>query len=96
MPISKSAKKSLRTSVAKKEKNLVAKNKLKSVLKTADSKNISTVTKTIDKAAKNHLISKNKASRLKSQLAKKFKAGAKKTVSKPTKKSIKKTTKKTK
>ena len=74
MPITKSAKKALRQSRSRREKNLVWKEKLKKAVKSAiETKTPATLSeayKTIDKSAKVGLIKKNKASRLKSKLAK--------------------------
>lgn len=101
MPISKSAKKSLRSSIAKHDKNIVMKAKLKDVIKKATDKNINDVYSTIDKAAKTHLINRNKASRLKSRLIKKIGSTPKadktvKTVAKSAKPKKTKTIKKSK
>jgi small subunit ribosomal protein S20 len=84
MPITKSAKKALRQSVTRKKRNTVRKEVYKKEIKdikallsaknTADAeKKLSTVYKALDKAAKTGAIKKNKASRLKSRIAKKFK-----------------------
>lgn len=72
MPITKSAKKSLRASINKREMNRKQEVELEKTLKKVSATNINEVVSKIDKAAKNHLISKNKAARLKSRLAKKF------------------------
>jgi len=72
MPISKSAKKAFRSSERKRAHNLIWEQKLKKSLKKVDKNNAREVISLIDKTAKNHLISKNKAARLKSRLAKKF------------------------
>ncbi|HLB95533.1 MAG TPA: 30S ribosomal protein S20 [Patescibacteria group bacterium] len=72
MPISKSAKKSLRAARNKRRQNLIWERKFKSALKKVDKTNVSETTSLIDKTAKKHLISKNKAARLKSHLSKKF------------------------
>lgn len=66
MPISKSAKKALRSSEAKASRNRHRKALLKDALKAANATSFST----IDKATKWGIIHKNKAARLKSQLAK--------------------------
>jgi small subunit ribosomal protein S20 len=76
VPISKSAKKSLRSSETKAKRNLVLKAKLKTAIKKTTSENLSSVYSTIDKSAKRGLIHKNKAARLKSKLAKSVKDGA--------------------
>lgn len=84
MPITKSAKKALRQSATRKKRNTVRKEVYKKEIKdikallsaknTADAeKKLSTVYKALDKAAKTGAIKKNKASRLKSRIAKKFK-----------------------
>lgn len=73
MPITKSAKKSMRVGFAKRTRNVSQKTKLKEVLKEVNEKNLSEAYSYIDKASKKHLIHKNKAARLKSSLAKKFK-----------------------
>ena len=66
MPISKSAKKSLRVSRTKASRNRYRKSLVKDAIKGADNKSISL----IDKAAKWGIIHPNKAARLKSQLSK--------------------------
>lgn len=74
MPILKGAKKALRVS---KKKNLINR-RLKSQMKTAidqvkkeiNPKNISLASSKIDRAVKKNIIHKNKAARVKSQLAK--------------------------
>lgn len=68
MPISKSAKKSLRVSQTKTSRNRYRKSLLKDALKKADHSSVSL----IDKAAKWGIIHANKAARLKSQLSKKI------------------------
>jgi len=83
MPIIKSAKKALRVSEKKAEANQLVKAKIKDTLKgaraaiekgdkKADEK-ISKAYRELDIAAKKNVIHKNKASRLKSRLAKKLK-----------------------
>lgn len=72
MPISKSAKKAYRSSERKRKHNLEAEKKLKFALKKVDQKNISKTISIIDKAAKNRIISSQKAGRLKSRMMKKF------------------------
>lgn len=72
MPITKSAKKSLRVSLRQRAQNLKVEKKLKQALKKADAKNVNEVISLIDKAAKTNLIHRNKAARLKSRLNKKF------------------------
>ncbi len=74
MPILKGAKKALRVS---KKKNLINR-RLKSQMKTAidqvkkeiNQKNVSLASSKIDRAVKKNIIHKNKAARVKSQLAK--------------------------
>ena len=66
MPISKSAKKSLRVSLTKTSRNRYRKSLLKDAIKSADN----TSRSLIDKAAKWGIIHPNKAARLKSQLSK--------------------------
>ncbi len=83
MPIIKSAKKALRSSKTKAQKNQKAKDKLKKMLKNANSDNLSEVIAQIDKSAKNNLINANKASRVKSQLCKKYSVKNTKTQKKP-------------
>ena len=91
MPISKSAKKALRTAQAKRQRNITLKTKLKKTIKKASATNINEVVSVIDKAVKRNLLHKNKAARLKSKLAKTVFAEKtpvtkiKKTVSKKTK-----------
>lgn len=81
MPITKSAKKALRQSVTRRERNNAKKEaykkgvksfrKLVSDKKTSDAAtSLKTAFKALDKAAKSGVIKKNKASRLKSRLAK--------------------------
>lgn len=72
MPISKSAKKSLRSSINKRQRNSVLRSNLKDSLKKATLDSLSKTYSTIDKAAKTHLINKNKAARLKSKLTKRL------------------------
>ncbi len=83
MPKTTSAKKALRQNITRRVKNLADAKKLKDAIKTfkkliADKKvdeakkYIASVYKALDKSAKTNLIKKNKASRLKSRLAKKL------------------------
>ncbi|MDO8639464.1 MAG: 30S ribosomal protein S20 [bacterium] len=85
MPITKSAKKALRQSLRRKVRNLSQKRKLRQLLKEVRTlileqkkeearKNLSSVYKSLDKAAKNGLIKKNTASRIKSRIAIKLKS----------------------
>ena len=101
MPISLSAKKSLRKSLKNHKDNVSFKNKLKDEVKaflvkpTQDG--LKTVYSIIDKAVKRNIFHKNKADRLKSNYSKKVgKEGVKKVEvkKKPAKKVTKKTTKK--
>lgn len=72
MPITKSAKKSLKVSRTKKEQNYEMKVRLSKALKQVNEKNINETVSVIDKAAKIGIIHKNKAAHLKSALSKKF------------------------
>lgn len=83
MPITNAAKKALRQNKKRGERNLNIKDKIKRKIKNFKSlvkdgeikeakKELPQVYKVIDKAAKKNVISKNKASRKKSQLAKKI------------------------
>ena len=80
MPITQSAKKALRQSIRRRERNVKKKTDLKSVIKQYKKlieekkkeeawQQLSLVYKKLDKAAKTNLIKKNKAARLKSRLA---------------------------
>lgn len=101
MPITKSAKKSLKVSRTKKAANDIQRIALSKALKTVDAKTVNHTVSLIDKAAKTGLMHKNKAARLKSRLAKKYgtPAAAKKTIApmakekKTTAKTTKKSTK---
>ncbi len=84
MPITKSAKKALRQTKTRRERNIKRKDAYKSAVKTykklVDAKNtgeaatkLAAAYKALDKAAKTGAIKKNKASRIKSRLAKKLK-----------------------
>ncbi len=72
MPITKSAKKSLKVSKTKQSQNTKNKIGLEKAMQSVSKDNISEVISLIDKAAKTHIIHKNKAARLKSTLTKKF------------------------
>lgn len=72
MPITKSAKKSLKVSRTKREQNKIQETALGKALKKVSASNVNEVISKIDKAAKTRIISKNKAARLKSRLGKKF------------------------
>lgn len=93
MPITKSAKKSLKVSRVKRAQNVKTKIALSKALKNVDEKNVNKAVSTIDKAAKTGVIHKNKAARMKSALAKKMATPAsEKVVVKPAKKSVSKST----
>lgn len=72
MPITKSAKKSLKVSETKRAQNKTNKIELEKALKKVSASNINEVISKIDKAAKTGIIGKNKAARMKSSLSKKF------------------------
>ena len=72
MPISKSAKKSLRVNRRQTSLNRYRKALVKDALKNVDEQTVNKAVSMIDKAAKWNLIHQNKAARLKSQLGKKF------------------------
>jgi len=72
LPITKSAKKSLKVSLKKRANNRVQEIELEKAVKKVSASNINEVISKIDKAAKTNLISKNKAARMKSRLAKKY------------------------
>jgi small subunit ribosomal protein S20 len=101
MPLIKSAKKAIKTTKRQTEENRLARAKIKDALKgariaiTAGDKDvaekISKAYRELDIAAKKKVIHKNKASRLKSRLAKKL-ATTKPTEVKPAKKATKKKT----
>lgn len=86
MPITKSAKKSLKSSLAKQAANQKTLLALEITLKGVSVKNIADVVSKVDKAAKNGLLSKSKASRIKSRISRRYKVAkpAKKSTSKPT------------
>ncbi|MCA9388468.1 30S ribosomal protein S20 [Candidatus Berkelbacteria bacterium] len=98
MPVTSSATKALRQDRSRAAHNLVQKNRLKKALKTVTAETHALTVSLIDKAAKNNLIHKNKAGRLKALVSKKVGvatskrpgAGAKsKTTAKATKKESK-------
>ncbi|MDD2224644.1 MAG: 30S ribosomal protein S20 [Candidatus Shapirobacteria bacterium] len=106
MPISLSAKKSLRKSLKNHKDNVSFKNRLKTIVKKflaePTNEGLKGVYSILDKAVKKNIFHKNKSDRLKSNYSKKVggegvkKVVAKKgTVKKVTKKVVKKTTKKT-
>ncbi len=81
MPITKSAKKALRQSLRRRERNLIRKNKLRKAIKEFKKsleqenfdkarKQLDLVYKAADKLAKVNYIKKNKASRIKSRITK--------------------------
>lgn len=81
MPITKSAKKALRQSIRRRAKNLIYKNKIKSLIKQikflASNKEkekaeqlLRRLYKALDKAAKENVIKKNAAARKKSRITK--------------------------
>lgn len=74
MPITRSAKKALRQSVRRRERNLAKtkamKEAIKKYKKASSPELLSQVYKQLDKAAKTHVIHKNRAARLKSRLSK--------------------------
>lgn len=81
MPIIKSAKKALRQAKSRETRNRKWKDAVRTAVKMVQkaaiakkteetTKALSSAYKTIDKAAKKHIIQKNKASRMKSRLAK--------------------------
>ena len=72
MPITKSAKKSLRVSLRRQKENREKEIALEKALKSVNEKNVNQAISLIDKAAKTGIIHRNKAARLKSRLAKKF------------------------
>lgn len=97
MPISKSAKKSLRKSIKNRKSNLTLKDKFKLIVKkflaNPDAKKVAEVQSILDKAVKKGLLHKNKVARMKSQVSKKV--GKPVEVKKVTKKKVaKKITKK--
>lgn len=72
MPITKSAKKSLRVSIKKEKANETREIQLEKALKKVNKDNVNDVISLIDKAAKTGLFHANKAARMKSALAHKF------------------------
>lgn len=76
MPIIKSAIKKMRKDTVRTSRNAKRASNIKKLLKDArkntDAKAVSALYSALDKAAKTHLIHKNKAARLKSRLAKKL------------------------
>ena len=96
MPITKSAKKSLRTSINKFRQNDKIRRQIDIDLKSVNADNASAMISKIDKAAKQNIIHPNKAARLKSKIAKSIKGNlVKRSMPKSTStttKKIKKTT----
>jgi small subunit ribosomal protein S20 len=86
MPVTKSAKKALRTSIRRHEENLLQKDAFKKAIKGVKKAIVavegdltalfSSAQSTLDRAAKKHTIHPNKAARLKSRLAKRVAAAA--------------------
>jgi len=78
MPRTKSAKKTLRSDLRKRALNLrrlrAMRQALKKIIKAPEGTSLSQAFKQIDKAAKEGVIHKNKAARLKSRLSKKLKS----------------------
>lgn len=74
MPIGRSAKKSLRVAQRQAAENKSMKARIKNQLKKTTADTLSVSFSMLDKAAKNNVIHKNKAARLKSRLAKKVAA----------------------
>jgi small subunit ribosomal protein S20 len=72
MPISRSANKSLRVAKRQAAENKVTKLRVKNQVKRASQASLPAVFSILDKAAKHHVIHKNKAARLKSRLAKRL------------------------
>ena len=70
MPNTSSAIKALRQAQARTKANVAFKVALKKTLKAASKETMAQTTSMIDKAVKRHLMHKNKAARLKSQLSK--------------------------
>ncbi len=70
MPIGASAKKSLRVAKRQALENKVMKARIKNQTKKTTTETLPLTYSLLDKAAKNHIIHKNKAARLKSRLAK--------------------------
>ncbi|HZZ98348.1 MAG TPA: 30S ribosomal protein S20 [Candidatus Saccharimonadia bacterium] len=88
MPITSSALKALRQAKKRTEHNRTVKSRAKSAIdavkKTPSSETLAQAFSAIDRAVKNHIFHKNKAARLKSQLAKAMaKSGAPKVAAKP-------------
>jgi ribosomal protein S20 len=86
MPIGKSAKKSLRKSIANRKANLTTKLKLKQIvrkfLKKPSNESLGEAYSALDKAKKTRLINRKKVARIKSNLSKKMNGVAKTEVKK--------------
>src|SRR5579859_2876683 len=94
MPVIKSAKKKLRQDKKRTARNRDLKAEVKALLKKAmkdkTAKSVQEFFKVTDKAAKNHVLHKNKAARLKSRVSKLLASqGEKKTATSPAKKTKK-------
>ena len=97
MPISRSAKKSLRKSITNRKDNVTLKNKFKEMVKKflakPSQKGMEEAQSMLDKAVKKGILHKNKVARMKSQMSKKIgtegvKVVAKKVVKKAAKKKV--------
>jgi small subunit ribosomal protein S20 len=79
MPLLRNAKKALRVSKRKAERNQVVRSKMKTMLdkakKAISTESLSEAFSAVDRAAKKHLIHPNKAAHLKSQLSKRLAGG---------------------
>jgi small subunit ribosomal protein S20 len=93
MPISASAKKSLRVSQRRAGENRIMKVRVKRQIKQTTTETLGDLFKLLDKAAKNHIMHKNKAARLKSRAAKQLATTPTETA--PAKKAAPKAAKKT-
>lgn len=100
MPITANAKKALRQQKSRTTRNSVVRSQIRTVvkktLKQPSESLLSAAFSTVDKAVKRHIIHKNKAAHLKSQLTKNAsqpETKAQKTVKKATKSKVKKTKK---
>lgn len=74
MPLLRNAKKALRVSKRKADRNQIVRSKMKTMLdkakKAASQESVASAFSAVDKAVKKHLIHRNKAARIKSQLSK--------------------------
>lgn len=93
MPVIKSAKKKLKQDKIRTARNNMVENTLKKLLKKVKKEptgeNVRLAVQATDKAAKNHIIHKNKAAHIKSALAKSIAGNAPKTETKPATKTTK-------